>query len=46
MDRLGTVDFEAECRWCQNDDDVDLFDAGFTLVDPSYNVQALISDYL
>lgn len=46
MDQLGTVDFDAECRWCSTDDEVELFDAGFSLVNPQMHVQELISDYL
>ncbi|MDX1693563.1 MAG: PilZ domain-containing protein [Ketobacteraceae bacterium] len=46
MDKLGTVDIDAECRWSKPDKDVELVDAGFSLVDPSRQVQSLINDYL
>ncbi|MCG8672003.1 MAG: PilZ domain-containing protein [Pseudomonadales bacterium] len=46
MDQLGTVNFEAECRWCKTDHNVDLYDAGFSLVNPSNQVQTLIADYV
>lgn len=46
MDHLGTVSLEAECRWCKPDEDVELYDAGFSLVKPSRDVQSLIADYL
>jgi len=28
------VEFEAESRWCQNDENSDFFDTGFELLDP------------
>lgn len=46
MDHLGTVDFDAECRWCSTDHNVDLYDAGFSIVNPSHQVQSLIADYV
>ena len=46
LEQLGTVDFDAECRWCNTDEDIELYDAGFTLVEPSHEVQDLIADYI
>lgn len=46
MDQLGTVNVDAECRWCKPDDEVELVDAGFCLIDPSTKVQSLLADYL
>lgn len=46
MDKLGTVNLDAECRWCKTDIDVELNDGGFSIVNPSQKAQSLIADYL
>lgn len=46
MDHLGTVNVDAECRWCKTDEEVELMDAGFSIVNPSLKATALIADYV
>lgn len=46
MDHLGTINVDAECRWSKADKDVELVDAGFSLVNPSRQVKTLIEDYI
>lgn len=45
IDHLSTIDLQAECRWCQEDDSGSLYDAGFRLVDPSTRLNSLLSSY-
>ena len=45
-DHLGTVNVDAECRWCKVDDEVELVDAGFSILNPSRQVTELIADYV
>lgn len=44
------VEFEAESRWCQNDANVDFYDTGFELIDPTNRfleaVDKLVDDCL
>lgn len=45
LDRLATLDVDAECRWCQEDSPGGLYDAGFRLIAPSRQVHALLTAY-
>lgn len=44
-DHLATLDLEAECRWCQEDSPIGLYDAGFRLITPSPKISNLLAGY-
>ena len=46
MDKLGTINIDAQCRWSKPDQDVELVDAGFSIVNPSHRAKTLIQDYV
>lgn len=45
IDRLTTIDMDAECRWSQEDDIAGLFDGGFQFIEPSRQLDSLLTSY-
>ena len=45
IDHLKTIDMNAECRWCQEDDSGGLFDGGFCFIEPSHRLDDLLRTY-
>jgi len=45
IDHLATIDMDAECRWCQEDDSGELFDGGFRFISPSNRLNSLLDRY-
>lgn len=45
MEKLGVIDFEAECKWCSEDSENQLWDAGFALIDPSEDFEEMLADF-
>lgn len=45
FDDQNTIGIQAECRWCLGDSSQSMFDAGFRLVDPSDQVNDMLSSY-
>ena len=45
LDDTSTVDVQVECRWCQGDQDNELYDAGFRLVNPSSRMHDIVESY-
>ena len=45
IDHLRTIDIDAECRWCHEDNPGGLYDAGFQLIDPSHQVAEVLAAY-
>ncbi len=44
-DDLHTVGVHVECRWCQGDEDSELYDAGFQLVNPTSRVHEIMESF-
>ena len=45
IDHLATIDMNAECRWCLEDDIGGLYDGGFCLIEPSDRLNSLLTRY-
>lgn len=45
IDHLATIDMNAECRWCQEDDTGGLYDGGFRFIEPSDRLSGLLTRY-
>lgn len=45
IDHLATIDMNAECRWCQEDDSGGLYDGGFRFIEPSDRLNSLLTHY-
>ncbi len=45
MDRLDVIHFNAECKWCSDDENNLLVDGGFELINPSEPIAEMIAEY-
>jgi len=45
MERLDVLNFDAVCKWCNEDETSLLVDGGFQLLSPSSPVSAMIADF-
>jgi len=46
IDGDSLIDFDAECRWCNNDFTHALYDAGVKFVSPSEKIKELVHAYI